>query len=58
MVVHHENVKTDQKLGFQNPSKYPVWIRQIFSHEIFVISRHMLTGFKNAKIDWKFDVQV
>ena len=57
MVQDHQNIKTDQKLGFENPLKCPVWIRQIFSHKIFVISRHMISGFENAKTDGKSDVQ-
>ena len=57
MVEDHQNIKTDQELGFENPLKYPVWIRQIFFHEIFVISRHVISGFENAETDEKSDVQ-
>ena len=56
MVEDHQNSKTDQKSGFENPLKCPVWIRQIFSHEIFIISRDMISGFENAKTDKKSDV--
>ena len=57
MVEAHQNIKTDQKLGFENPLKYPVRIRHIFSHEIFVISKHMISRFENAETDEKSDVQ-
>ena len=51
MEVDYQNVKIDQNLEFKNPLWYPVWIRQIFSHEIFVIDRYMILGFENAKTD-------
>ena len=43
MVVDHQNIKTDQKLGLENLLKYPIWIRKILSHEIFVLKMQKLT---------------
>ena len=57
MVEDHQDIKTDQKLGFENPLKYLVWIRQIFSHNIFFISSHIVSSFENAVTDKKSDVQ-